>query len=200
MKVGLFVDLSNLYYCVAKKFNGKVDYAKYLNIAIGTHSLYRAYAYGAQLGNEARYFLDRLEELGYEPRYKEPKQFKNLDSQIDLSPLELIINHPSLTSTKEELDKALQTLNQLKTYLGKKREFRKADWDVGLAIDVVRTIDRLDAVVLGTADGDLAPLVQWTKDQGCKCIIYACNVAKELRDIADLVIEINRDVLETKGT
>lgn len=43
---------------------------------------------------------------------------------------------------------------------------KKADWDVGLAIDVVRMLDMLDVVVLVTGDGDFVPLIDFAKSRG----------------------------------
>ena len=36
---------------------------------------------------------------------------------------------------------------------------KKADWDVGMAIDAISMASKLDAIVLATGDGDFAPLV-----------------------------------------
>ena len=41
---------------------------------------------------------------------------------------------------------------------------KKADWDVGLAVDAVKMAPRLDAVVLVTGDGDFVPLVEYLKN------------------------------------
>lgn len=43
---------------------------------------------------------------------------------------------------------------------------KKADWDVGLAIDVVRMLDMLDVVILVTGDGDFCPLVEYAQSRG----------------------------------
>ncbi len=43
---------------------------------------------------------------------------------------------------------------------------KKADWDVGLAIDVVRMLDTVDVVVLVTGDGDFVPLIDFAKSRG----------------------------------
>ncbi|MEK7624171.1 MAG: NYN domain-containing protein [Patescibacteria group bacterium] len=40
---------------------------------------------------------------------------------------------------------------------------KKADWDVGLAIDAVRMADSLDVIILVTGDGDFVPLVEYLK-------------------------------------
>src|SRR3990167_886730 len=43
---------------------------------------------------------------------------------------------------------------------------KKADWDVGMAVDAVKMAPKLDAVVLATGDGDFVPLVEYLKQAG----------------------------------
>lgn len=43
---------------------------------------------------------------------------------------------------------------------------KKADWDVGLAIDVVQMLDMLDVVVIVSGDGDFIPLVEYIQSRG----------------------------------
>lgn len=38
---------------------------------------------------------------------------------------------------------------------------KKADWDVGLAIDAIKMSPKLDAVVLASGDGDFVPLAEY---------------------------------------
>ncbi len=46
---------------------------------------------------------------------------------------------------------------------------KKADWDVGMAIDAVKLAPKLDAVILVTGDGDFVPLVQYLQtNEGCQ--------------------------------
>lgn len=45
---------------------------------------------------------------------------------------------------------------------------KKADWDVGLAIDAVKMADKLDTVILATGDGDFVPLVEYLDARGCQ--------------------------------
>ena len=40
---------------------------------------------------------------------------------------------------------------------------KKADWDVGLAVDAIRMAPKLDSVVLVSGDGDFVPLVEYLK-------------------------------------
>lgn len=43
---------------------------------------------------------------------------------------------------------------------------KKADWDVGLAIDVVQMLDILDVVVIVSGDGDYLPLIEYIQSRG----------------------------------
>src|SRR5436190_2371492 len=158
--VGVFVDVSNLYYCIGKKYRRKLNYEKYLKQAINGQELYRAFAYGAQLNDKAVDFITCLRHYGYDPKYKKPKQYFTTNT--------------------------LQTCPNCNVKLTTdKKENRKADWDVGIAMDVVRIIDRLDTVVIGSADGDLVSLVEWVKEKGRLCTVLACGISRDLKDVVD---------------
>lgn len=46
---------------------------------------------------------------------------------------------------------------------------KKADWDVGLAVDAIKMAPKLDVVVLVSGDGDFVPLVEYLKtNEGCQ--------------------------------
>lgn len=64
---------------------------------------------------------------------------------------------------------------------------KKADWDVGLAIDVVRMLDMLDVVVLVTGDGDFVPLIEFAKSRGriVEVIGFRETTASKLVESAD---------------
>lgn len=157
-RVCAFVDVSNIYYCLGKKFeNQRLDYAKYLKTIKDLGALHFANAYGAQIDNEAERFIHLLEQLGYTPKYKSPKSYSNT---VDASKFR-----------------------------------RKADWDVGIAIDIVKTIARMDVLVLGTADGDLAPAVEWARDQGVEVLVFACGISRELKNVASRWVEITEEYL-----
>jgi uncharacterized LabA/DUF88 family protein len=40
---------------------------------------------------------------------------------------------------------------------------KKADWDIGMAIDAIAMAQKLDTVILATGDGDFVPLVEYLK-------------------------------------
>lgn len=71
--IGVFVDIVDQYKKVLKAYKGgKVDYGKYLKkvLAIGDGDIYRAFAYGVQIDNEASGFIVCLKSYGFEPKYK----------------------------------------------------------------------------------------------------------------------------------
>ena len=43
---------------------------------------------------------------------------------------------------------------------------KKGDWDVGVAIDIVRSLEMLDVVVLVSGDGDFVPLTDFVRSRG----------------------------------
>src|SRR3989344_1390708 len=46
---------------------------------------------------------------------------------------------------------------------------KKADWDVGLAIDAVKLSPKLDTVVIASGDGDFVPLIHYLDmNEGCQ--------------------------------
>jgi uncharacterized LabA/DUF88 family protein len=65
---------------------------------------------------------------------------------------------------------------------------KKADWDVGLAVDAIKLADKLDVVVIVSGDGDFEPLVEYLKtNKGClvEVIAFSESVSKKLTE-ADL--------------
>ena len=64
---------------------------------------------------------------------------------------------------------------------------KKADWDVGLAIDTVKLAPKLDAVIICSGDGDYVPLVEYLKNQGCQVEIVAFgkSTSSKLLAVAD---------------
>lgn len=71
--VGVFVDVCNIHQNVIRKYGqGKLDYKKYLQRAVGQDSLYRATAYGIYLKEEDTKFIDCLKRYGFETKFKIP--------------------------------------------------------------------------------------------------------------------------------
>ncbi len=69
---------------------------------------------------------------------------------------------------------------------------KKADWDVGMAIDAVKFSGKLDTIVLATGDGDFVPLVDYLKSQGVQVevISFGKSASGRLREVADDFIDM----------
>lgn len=65
---------------------------------------------------------------------------------------------------------------------------RKADWDIGICMDIVRTLELIDMVVLVSGDGDFIPLVQWCQDRGRIVKVYGVerSTSRKLIDACDV--------------
>lgn len=131
-RVGVFVDIQNMYYSAKNLYNAKVDFGKVLAHGVAGRRLIRAFAYviKADVGAEKEFF-EALSQRGFEVREKE-----------------------------------------LQTFYG---GAKKGDWDVGLCMDVVRMIHKIDVVVLVSGDGDYSDLLDYAKSQGVKVEVIAFN-------------------------
>src|SRR3990167_2084795 len=72
---------------------------------------------------------------------------------------------------------------------------KKADWDVGIVIDAIRTAPTLDVIVLCSGDGDFIPLVEYLKNQGKRVEVAAFGktTSSKLKEIADEFIDLDKD-------
>lgn len=82
-----------------------------------------------------------------------------------------------------------------KIFLSPGKETRKADWDVGIAMDVARLIDSVDLVIFCTADGDLAPCLEYVRERNKECWVIGSGISYELKNITNYWFEIYRDDL-----
>ena len=64
---------------------------------------------------------------------------------------------------------------------------KKADWDVGMAVDAVRLAESNDAIVLVTGDGDFIPLVEYLKSRGVQVEVlsFARSTSQKLQEAVD---------------
>lgn len=70
---------------------------------------------------------------------------------------------------------------------------KKADWDVGIAIDVVRTLDLIDVVVLVSGDGDFIPLIEYVRNRGrrAEVISFGRSTSGKLKEAVDEFIDLD---------
>lgn len=68
---------------------------------------------------------------------------------------------------------------------------KKADWDVGIAMDAIKLADKLDSVIIVSGDGDYVPLVVYLKEnRGCQVEVLAfgkTTSAKLLEAVDDFI-------------
>lgn len=70
---------------------------------------------------------------------------------------------------------------------------KKADWDVGMAVDAIKIASKVDAVVLATGDGDFIPLAQYLREQGVQVevISFGKSSSSKLREAVDDFIDMS---------
>ena len=72
---------------------------------------------------------------------------------------------------------------------------KKADWDVGMAVDAIRMADFLDVIILATGDGDFIPLVEylkWGKGRIVEVAAFGRNTSAKLKEVADTFIDLEK--------
>jgi len=150
-RVGVFVDVQNMYYSAKNLYASKVDFGKVLMAAVSGRRLIRAFAYviKADVGAEKEFF-GALEKMGYEVREKELQVF----------------------------------------YDGAK----KGDWDVGLCMDVVRLIPKMDVMVLVSGDGDYTELLEYARSQGVRSevISFGQTSSGRLLEKTDFFLDMSK--------
>ncbi len=152
-RVGVLVDVQNLYYSARNLYQQKVNFENVLKEAIGIRTLIRAIAYVVKTEEfKEKTFFEALERMGYEIKAKDLQIF----------------------------------------YGGAK----KADWDVGLAMDAIELANKLDVIVLVSGDGDYIPLVQHLKRAfGCKVegMAFGKSTSSKLREEVDTFIDLDKN-------
>ena len=151
-RVGIFIDIQNLYHSAKNLYGGRVNYNELIKQLIDGRRLVRALAYVVkstpETGEES--FFDALEKSGIELRSKEIQVFSS--------------------------------------------GVKKADWDVGIAVDAIRMADMLDVVILVSGDGDFLPLVnylQWGLGKGVEVAAFGRTSSSRLRESADRFLDLD---------
>ncbi|MFH1316008.1 MAG: NYN domain-containing protein [Candidatus Woesearchaeota archaeon] len=159
-RVGVFVDVQNVYYSAKVMYNSKVNFDEVLKEAVKGRILVRAIAYAVKSEFiDEKTFFNVLEKIGFEVKKKDLQIF----------------------------------------YGGHK----KADWDVGIAVDAIELAPKLDVVVLVSGDGDYVPLVEHlTKAMGCRVegIAFGKSASSKLKDavfeFTDLDVNKNKFLIK----
>ena len=72
---------------------------------------------------------------------------------------------------------------------------KKADWDVGLSVDAIRTSVIVDTIVIVSGDGDFIPLVEYLKNQGRRVEVMAFgrSASGKLKEAVDEFIDLGEE-------
>lgn len=73
---------------------------------------------------------------------------------------------------------------------------KKADWDVGLAVDAIKMSPKLDTVIIVSGDGDFIPLVEYLQtNEGCQVevVSFGRSSSSKLIDKADDFMDLDND-------
>ena len=73
---------------------------------------------------------------------------------------------------------------------------KKADWDVGLAVDAITMAPKLDVVVLVTGDGDFIPLVEYLQIHSgiqAEVISFGKSTSGKLKEASDDFVDLSEN-------
>jgi uncharacterized LabA/DUF88 family protein len=73
---------------------------------------------------------------------------------------------------------------ELQTYPGGQQ---KADWDVGIAMDIIKLMNKLDVVVLCSGDGDFKPLLEYLQMTGqlTETVAFGKSSSSKIKELTD---------------
>lgn len=151
-RVGIFIDVQNMYYSAKQLYSSKVNFISILKEGVAGRKLIRAMAYviKADIGEE-QHFFDALTKIGFDVRIKD-----------------------------------------LQIFFG---GAKKGDWDIGIAMDVIRMAGKLDTIILVSGDGDFKEMLEYVKAVGCRAEVMAFGktTSSKLKEEADLFIDLGKN-------
>jgi len=73
---------------------------------------------------------------------------------------------------------------------------KKADWDVGMAVDAITMSPKLDTVILFTGDGDFVPLIEYLRTHGgcqVEVVSFGRSTSLRLKEATDHFLDLDED-------
>ena len=149
-RVGVFVDVQNLYYSARSLYNARVNFGNILKAVVGERKLVRAIAYviKASIPEEKKFFA-ALEKSGYEVKSKDLQIFPG--------------------------------------------GAKKGDWDVGITMDMVQMMAKLDTIVLVSGDGDYVDAINYLKANGTRveAVAFGRSTSAKLKEVVDDFVDLD---------
>ena len=202
-RVGIFVDVANLYHSAKNLYQGRVNYAELIKHLVGGRQLIRAMAYvvrseGVEPQHPTGYGERRAGTAGGPAvsLRRERMAEKDQAAATELVPASAGGEGNGGTSSEASFFEALEKaglelrMKDLQIYAG---GMKKGDWDVGLTVDVIRMMPFLDVIILVTGDGDYIPLVNYVKWAGGRVVEVASfrrSASSKLVEAADEFVNI----------
>lgn len=154
-KVGIFVDVQNIYYTCRQAYKSNFDYNRFWAAVTHDRQIVCANAYATDRGDEKQaQFQNILRAIGFKVKLK--PMLKRLDGTA------------------------------------------KADWDVGIALDIFEEAQSCDTVVLASGDGDFDILLNRINERfNTKTEVYGVPqlTSNQLIESANRFVPIGRDLL-----
>lgn len=84
-------------------------------------------------------------------------------------------------------------IKDLQEYFG---GLKKADWDVGMAVDAIKVSGGVDVIVIVSGDGDFTPLVEYLQNHGkrVETMAFGKSTSGRIREIADEFLDLEEGV------
>ncbi len=81
---------------------------------------------------------------------------------------------------------------ELQTFYG---GHQKGDWDVGIAMDIVKMMNKLDVVVLCSGDGDFVPLLEFLQMSGqlTETVAFGKSCSGKVKELTDNFIDLDEN-------
>jgi uncharacterized LabA/DUF88 family protein len=75
---------------------------------------------------------------------------------------------------------------------------RRISWSVGLTLDVLSVLPKVDTIIISSSEPDLVDLLNYLEEQPITVRLVSCGIPRELKKAADSYIEIDESYLEEK--
>lgn len=164
-RVGIFIDVQNLYHSAKNLYKARVNFKELTKSLLAGRKLIRSVAYVVKTEGTAA----SQSEASLAPKGREGES-----AFFD-----------ALKQAGIEL-----RMKDIQVYPG---GMKKADWDVGMAVDAIRMASFLDVIILVTGDGDFLPLIdylKWGMGRVVEVAAFSRTAKTEMKNQGDQFIAI----------